>query len=153
MKEIKADLLKLFQNNTVLDIFSNSDGQGLIFTAEIERKLSLDEILELEETLFSPDLQLFIIKYSDYPNIQNFINFFAVRVAEIAEQYRESGKMETPLTVATNNVKKISKKFPNKSSLDACKEFIELYQKKHKELGSYSFEQAKDFFDNPVAWV
>lgn len=153
MSHIKTEINKLFINPKVYLLFANSDGGQGIIDPEIDRYFSFEELEELVFILQSQQMFDFLSKYSSHDNLQQFFKRIRKRVSETWNVYSNAVDKENLLTLVKNNKDSILKKYNTLPSKEAQLTFVKAFIDKHKEIKSNTYEQVKDFFENPVSWV
>lgn len=154
MSHIRTQIDNLFPNYKVGELFSNSDGGQGVIDAEIDRYFSFEQIEECLIILTGDRYLKFLRDHDNHSNLKQFFKRLEKRMREILSIYQESITNEYILNLVNKNKPEIIKKYPNiSSSKDAQLFFAKEYIKKHKELKDNTFEQVKDFFENPVAWI
>lgn len=147
----RKDIVDLFQNEKVGEIFSNSEGgQGLI-VIEIERSLTF---IEINEIVSSVDL-VNIKKTQDiieqtYPFSSRFIEKFLSRIVELNQMILNMESDEFILSLINENKDKIHDYFLKQKRQDSFKEFLSLYLKKINETKGMTYFDSKRFILNPL---
>lgn len=153
MSHIKTEINNLFKNPKVYQLFSNSDGgQGLI-DSEVDRYFSFEELEEFLNIVESNAFVSFLESHKQYHNLSEFFKRFSKRVQEVFFKYQDGVSYESILKMVKDNKQEILRKYSPMMSKEAQLTFTKDFIIKHKEIKTNTYEQVKDFFENPVSWV
>ena len=98
-------------------------------------------------------IYLFLSKYEASHGLSEFFKKFEKRCEDVYTFYDEKKTVEYLNEMLELNKDSICKKFPHLSELDSKMKYAENYLKQHKQIYNNTYEQSKDFLNNPTAYL